>query len=145
LNPTYQFAWLNLARQLDGMGRLEDALTAQTRGIACGPKYAPAVAGRAVLLARLKRDEDAKSEIAKALILADDSRVIFRAACVHAQLSKRDPDQREVAIGTLRKAFRAGFVEFDEVEKDPDLDPLRGTDEFTRAVAAARDIHFARR
>jgi hypothetical protein len=63
----------------------------------------------------------------------NDSNMLYNAACGHAALG-----ERELAADRLLEAVRAGFREFDHMEEDPDLEPIRDHDVFL-AILEARD------
>jgi carboxyl-terminal processing protease len=61
--------------------------------------------------------------------------VLYNLACGYSRLG-----EREKALGFLREAVDAGFADFDLLDKDSDLDSLRGTKDFApvRAEVARR-------
>lgn len=62
-----------------------------------------------------------------------DPIMLYNAACCHAQLGDIDK-----GASTLLDAVKAGFREFDTMEADPDLEPLREHSTYT-AILEARD------
>jgi len=63
----------------------------------------------------------------------DDPTALYNAACALARLGRK-PD----ALGYLKKAVEAGFVDFVHIERDPDLESLHGEAAF-KALLANRD------
>ncbi len=84
---------------------------------------------RAVLLARLGKDDEAIKEMRKAVAPPNVPRVQYQAACVHALLMTRDKGDRGRALRYLSKALLAGYG-IDAVADDPDLDSLRDDEDF---------------
>ncbi len=62
-----------------------------------------------------------------------DPIMFYNAACCHAQLGAKD-----AAAGALIDAVKAGFRDFDTMESDPDLEPIKDHPTFT-AILEARD------
>jgi hypothetical protein len=62
-----------------------------------------------------------------------DPIMLYNAACAHCQSGRT-----AIAASTLLEAIKAGFREFDTMEEDPDLEPLRGHPTYT-AILEARD------
>ena len=62
-----------------------------------------------------------------------DPIMFYNAACAHAQSGRPD-----AAAASLLDAIKAGFREFDTMEEDPDLEPLRDHPTYT-AILEARD------
>ncbi len=142
LNPRYLAAWQNqahvLAERLDQPDRSLDMLD---RAVEVNPGFAPALAGRAVIHARLgKRDEALRSAEA-ALKQSDDSLVRFQVACTYALSAKANPDDARAALDHLRKALRDGYADFGNIAKDTDLDGIRELKEFGTIVDAAKELY----
>ncbi len=66
--------------------------------------------------------------------VARDPIMLYNAACCHAQLGAKD-----AAAKALLEAVKAGFRDFDTMEADVDLEPIRQHDTFT-AILEARDV-----
>jgi hypothetical protein len=62
-----------------------------------------------------------------------DPIMLYNAACCHAQLGDRD-----AGAAALLDAVKAGFRDFDTMEEDPDLEPIREHPTYT-AILEARD------
>ncbi len=63
-----------------------------------------------------------------------DPIMFYNAACCQAQLGAKD-----AAAQSLLDAVKAGFLEFDAMEEDPDLEPIREHPTYT-AILEARDV-----
>ncbi|HEY1188556.1 MAG TPA: protein kinase, partial [Gemmata sp.] len=123
LNPRSLLAFQNMAHVLaDRLRDPEGALAAANRAAEVSPEYAPTRAGRAILLARLGRRDDAHKEIERAQVLSDDAAVTYRAACVYSLTSTQNPNDRDKAIALLKQAIRDGFTGLNELATDSDLD-----------------------
>jgi serine/threonine protein kinase/Flp pilus assembly protein TadD len=148
-------------------GRLADALTTLDRAVALHPDAAQTRSGRAVLLARLGKIGEAHEEAEAALRLDPSPRIVYQAAGVYALTSKTtstegrqagstegrqagstegrqaggDDDARK-ALQLLSSALKQGFG-FDLLERDRELDPIRGRPEFQQVVTAARTLGAA--
>ena len=140
-NPRSVLALQNQAGLLaDKLGRPKEALDALARLKSLYPNFAPGLAARAVVLARLGHEKDAKAEAQRAQTLSGDAAVTYRLACVYALTAKATPGDRAEAMKFLRKAFRDGYPVLKECEKDADLASVRGTTEFAEFLKAAREV-----
>ena len=80
----------------------------------------------ALALARAERYEEAKHQADKALELSPDDPVMsYNAACFYARLGEKSS-----AIKALRSAFDAGYVNFEWLKRDPDLESIRNEPEY---------------
>ena len=121
----------------DGLKDLDAALVAVTKAAQLYPEYAPAVAGRAVVLARLGRREEAHKEIERARLLSDDAQITYQAACVYALTSAKNAEDKPKAIALIRQAFREGYGDAKNLATDNDLDALRSSRDFLDVQQAA--------
>ena len=141
LNPRYLAAWQNQAHVLsERLDQPEQALDRLDKAVELHAGYAPAVAGRAVVQARLGQRDEARKGADAALALSDDPVVRYQAACVYSLTSKAAPDDANTALGHLRAALRDGYANFANIAADPDLADLRSTAEFDAVVAAAKKL-----
>lgn len=141
LNPRYLNAWQNQAHvYADKLAQPDKAIAALDKALALAPEYAPARAGRAVVLARLGKRADAHAEAEKALALTADPTVRYQVACVYALTSKDDPTDAAVAVQHLRRALRDGYAALDDIETDADLADLRASAEYRQVIAAAKQM-----
>ncbi len=142
LNPRSLVAHQNLAHVL--AEKLRDntaALGVATKTAELYPEYAPARAGRAVVLARLGRRDEAYREIAEARQLAPDNPdITYRAASVFALTSASDADARSRALTFLGKAVDQGYRDARELATDADLKAVRGTTAFRDIEKAVQTL-----
>jgi RNase P/RNase MRP subunit p29 len=84
-----------------------------------------------------KKYEDALKEFAKILReIPDDSNALYNSACAYSLL-----DDKAKAVEFLEKSVKAGFLDFDHIEKDPDLDNIR-EDAGYKAIIAAKEKYI---
>jgi serine/threonine protein kinase/Flp pilus assembly protein TadD len=139
INPQSLSALQNQAHVLaERLGDLPGALEAASKAVKSHPKVATARIGLAVVLARLGRRDEAHREGDVARLLSDDPGVTYKLGCVFALTSKSHPADRDQALTLLRKAFRGGFWDLPTVERDPDLDLLRGLPEFQELIRSVK-------
>lgn len=133
--PSYDLRYSVLQR-LD-RDRYEEALDVADEGISAARKRlkeAPddqqARLHLALLLSRLASHEEARRHVARALELSPkDGYVALRAACTYAVIGDTDS-----ALEQLRRARDRGYYIETELRDDPDLDSVRGLDEFDELV-----------
>jgi hypothetical protein len=107
------------------------------RAVELYPEYAPAVAGRGVLLARAGRRVEAVRDAEVALVRDARAPNLYQVGCIYALAAEAGPAYKAKAFELLWAALRTGFG-LDIVDTDADLDPIRKEPEFGRLVAAAR-------
>jgi serine/threonine protein kinase/Tfp pilus assembly protein PilF len=115
-----------LSEQLD---RPADAVKVLDRAVEHYPEHVQCLAGRAVMKARGKDRDGAIADAQAALRLNARGANLYQAGCVYALTSKTHPADRFKAVELLTSALKDGFGK-DHLADDPDLAPLRGTDEF---------------
>src|SRR5262249_54920737 len=73
----------------------------------------------------------------QAKIGPDGPDMLYNIACLHATIAKSSnhPKQGDVAIGLFRQALAAGVKQLQLMKTDPELDALRGREDFKRLVA----------
>jgi tetratricopeptide (TPR) repeat protein len=125
LDPnSYSALLLKTSVLAEKLKKTEEAIVVFDQIVKLNPKLAPSLAGRAVLLARLGRMEEAKRDIEEALRLELQGPIYYKAACVHALTSRQGPGDRREAVDLLEIALRKGHGS-KLIEDDPDLDPIR--------------------
>jgi eukaryotic-like serine/threonine-protein kinase len=137
-NPRSRAALQDRAHVLaEQLGRIDVALRTLDQLLAIYPDCATALAGRAVLWARLdKRDQAVRD--AEACLLSDPRpAMLYQAGCVYALTSRLQPDDRIRALHLLFAALKEGHGA-DLIATDADLAPLRGLPEFQKLVEAAQ-------
>jgi serine/threonine protein kinase/Flp pilus assembly protein TadD len=131
MNPGSLIALQNQAHVLaDKMNDQEAALEVATRTVKFNPDFVPARTGRAVILARLGKRDEAVREAEKAMAKSNDPEVLYQAACVYALTAKAQPKDAAKAIELLKKAFQSGFKKTYVFTDDRDLEELRKVPEF---------------
>jgi tetratricopeptide (TPR) repeat protein len=103
------------------------------------PDFTAERANRAIFLAHMGEAKRATADVAVVLAEEPTPDNLFQMAGVYAQLSKTDPmgASRQQALEYLAKAFRAGYSNFDLVDRNADLVPLRDDLEFKAIVKHA--------
>lgn len=126
------------AQSLEAMGEHDEArkaygeaLNVVERHMQFNPDDARAATMRSVALCRLGQVEEGLSWADRALAMdAEDAGVRYNAACLFAVAGK--PDR---ALECLEEAMAVGFGNVRWLERDPDLDSLRGDPRFTSLMA----------
>jgi serine/threonine protein kinase/Tfp pilus assembly protein PilF len=138
LNPRSLAALQNKAHVLaERLGRTEEALAVLDRLLALYPDFVPARGGRGVLLARLGRRAEAHQDAEACLARDAKPATRYQLAGLYALTSTRQADDRREALQHLAAALRQGYG-LDQLDRDRDLDPLRGDPAFQRLVDSAR-------
>ena len=130
-----------LAQSLEAVQRPEeareayrDALAVAERHLDLNPEDARAATMRAVALCRVGRRKEGLQWAERALRLdPEDAGVRYNAACLYAVAG-----QRERALECLASAVSIGFGNPEWLERDPDLDNLRGIPAFEELMDRAR-------
>jgi eukaryotic-like serine/threonine-protein kinase len=132
----------NQAHVLSKQKKNEKAIEVLNREIELYPDYVPARVGRGVLLARLSKCEDARKDADESLARDFGPATQYQVACIFAQTSKEDSDDRAQALHYLSSALRKGYG-FDLLEQDKDLDPIRDTPEYREIIKATKALQHA--
>jgi hypothetical protein len=104
--------------------------------------YVPTRVSRGVVLARLGRRDDAHKDAKEALKRDATAPVHYQVAGIYALTSRTHPQDRDEALRLLESALQRGFVPR-EMDRDPDLDPIRDHPRFRALVRAARELRPA--
>ncbi len=140
LNPRSADALQNKAHVLaEKLGRTQEALEVLNTALEQYPDSVKARGGRGVLLARLGQREAALRDAEEVLLRDTNPGRVYQVACIYALTSRQQSADRVQAFQHLSSALRRGYG-FDLLEADHDLDPVRGSPEFTRLVDAARAL-----
>ena len=123
-----------LAEQLS---RTEEAVQVLDRAAAFYPEYAPTVAARGVLLARLGRREAARQDAEKALSLDPTAPTAFQVAGIYALLSQQEPGDRLRCLTLLATALRQNYGA-ELMDTDKDLDFVREDPQFRQLLEAVQ-------
>lgn len=121
------------------LGDAAPAIRLLDRVIELYPDYAPAWAGRGVLLARAGKRTEAHRDAQAALTADPAPRTLYMAANIYALTSPQEPDDRVHALHFLSRALRSGFG-FEHLDTDRDLDALRDRPEFKQLVESVRRL-----
>lgn len=143
LDPFNVDALVNQAWLLgERMNRTEDAIAATNRLLVVYPDHLNARSGRAVLLARLGRCDEAIAEARKCLVNAPHISAYYKAGCVFAVLSRTDPKYRDEGLRLIATAILRGFGH-DDILGDDDLNAFRDDERFrklTDGVKAMKEL-----
>jgi serine/threonine protein kinase/lipoprotein NlpI len=143
VNAKSRDALLNRAVVLvDKLNRPADAVKSMDRLLELNPAYTEARAGRGVYLARLGDAKRATADADRVLKEEPTPHRYFQMAGVYALLSKADATGRhkQEALRLLAHALRIGFSQFDKLDRDPDLEPIRQDETFKAMVGHARKL-----
>ena len=115
-----------LSERLD---RPADAVAVLDRALEHYPEHVQCLGGRAVLKARGGDRDGAHADATAAVRLSADGPTLYQAGCVYALTAKETAGDRFKAVELLAAAAKAGFGP-EHFPTDPDLDPIRTSDEF---------------
>lgn len=142
LNPNSRTALQNLAHVLaEQLNDRDGAVAAIDAALGLSPDDSVLLGSRAVLLARMGRNEAALADAEAATRgRGDVGFTAYQVACVHALLSSQDASQVTPGMRSLARAFatRPDLVEL--TSQDKDLDALRIDPRFADLVAAAKQL-----
>jgi serine/threonine protein kinase/tetratricopeptide (TPR) repeat protein len=93
------------------------------------PDFVPALAGRAVLHARLGQREAALQDVKETLLRDQGPATLYQLAGVYALSARDHPEDRKEAYRLLFEAVQQGYG-LNLLAEDPDLTPLRNDQEF---------------
>ncbi|MGL4554776.1 MAG: tetratricopeptide repeat protein, partial [Gemmataceae bacterium] len=140
LNPRMIEALINQAYVL---GEVRDsrseALSVLDRFIRLHPDHVNGRGGRAVLLARMGRGDEAVAEARRCLVLSQTPETLYRAACIYSLASDGKPDRLRDAKRLLATALLRGWG-FGAVREDADLDALRRDPTFEKVLDSAERL-----
>ena len=126
------------AQSLEAMGEHDEAKQAYAEALGVAERHmrfnpddARAATMRSVALCRLGRVDEGLSWADRALSMdAEDAGVRYNAACLFAVAGRTDR-----ALACLEEAVAVGFGNLRWLERDPDLDGLRGDPRFAGLMA----------
>jgi len=115
-----------LGRLDEARANAAEALRVTERHLELNPDDVRAIYLRAQELVELGRDVEAREVAERVVALAPgDSSVLYNVACLYAKLGEVEP-----AFAALEGAVQGGALHRDWLERDPDMDPLRGDPRF---------------
>lgn len=120
----------NIAHVLsERLGRTEEAIEELDNLLSERPGYLPALAGRAVLHARLGNSELALRDVQDCMNLNPNPETHYQIACVYSLLSTQSPSLKSTALSHLAIALQPVYGH-QAVATDDDLGPLKGDESF---------------
>ncbi len=119
----------------------EKALEMLTRMLRLDPHDEVALAARGVLLAHMGNREDALKDIETLLTHTNDTKPVYQAATAFALTSAQESADIQRAIALLSRAFQSDPSLVEIAQTDPDLEPIRDTDQFKEVYTAAETLH----
>lgn len=138
LNPLFCPAYGTMRMMYERLGKreeynpiLEEALeTAFPQYLAQHPDDPRVRMYFAIESAEAGKMEQAKQEMAKALELSSgDPRTLYSAACFYAMRGEIQP-----ALETFKQALEAGYMNYEWIKRDPDLDNIRNERDFVELM-----------
>jgi len=145
LDPQSLPALFNQINVLGNLGQWHQAVEVSRRLVAMRPDYVMGWVSHAVVLAQLGQREEAHHSAQKALSLSQDVVVLFRLSSVYALLTQKHPEDGEIAIDLLEKAFQAGFRRVDLVENNKLFLPLRNYPRYQKLISSAKSLFGKRK
>jgi tetratricopeptide (TPR) repeat protein len=134
-------AYAGRAEALDDLGRHGDAERDWKGALGlCEGRSRVSIQWRhARALARAGDPEAGVAEAERLGLNDSPARTDYGRACLYALASAADAERRSAyaakALDRLRRAVAAGYKDFDQMRKDPDLEPLRSYEDFKRLLA----------
>jgi serine/threonine protein kinase/tetratricopeptide (TPR) repeat protein len=137
LNPDYYVVYMDLRTVYERLGEMDNYAAAVKAELEVYPRYLSrfpenprAHVFYAVALARAGRTEEGKAEVARAIELnPTDPLMLYNTACFYARIG-----EKRLALDALKNAVREGFGEYGWLERDPDLDSIRGEPEYAELM-----------
>lgn len=133
LNPRSLSGWQNTAYILDKQRRDAECLGVLDKLIEMAPSVAVYRGGRAVLLARTGKADEAVRAVTEVVTRQPSTYTLYQATSVYALASRTRPELKAEAVRYLTACVRSG-QNLDELRADKDLDPLRDEPEFKKLV-----------
>ncbi len=138
LDPLYADALVNQAWLLgEKLNRPNEAIAATDRLLKHYPDHMNGRTGRAVLLARVGRTDEAIAEARRCISSAPHPSAYYQAGCVFAVVSAKDPRFREEGLRLLATALLRGYG-YQYLLTDSDLQSLRGDERFQKLVEGVK-------
>jgi serine/threonine protein kinase/tetratricopeptide (TPR) repeat protein len=141
LQPRAASAWNNQAYVLgEKLHETDQAIAAMDKAVEANSQSGEMWLGRAVLLARVGKRDFAHADVAEGLLLSDNPRQTYQAACVFALTSRTNPADAEQAVVYLRQAVRDGYRNLTDLNGDSDIDAIRKRDDVRKIIDAVNAI-----
>lgn len=119
-------------------GRTDQAIEAARQAVAAEANLLAAQCVLAVLLARDGQDDEAIDTIERSLEKSGSGSVHYSAACVFALASRVEPEHASRALAELKLALDRHYGR-DELNSDPDLEPIRTDPRFSELIEYYRN------
>ncbi len=141
MSPMMINALLNQAEVLDLMGETKhaEAVEVLDRLLSRYSNSVKGLAGRAVLLARVGRIDDALRDATKCLALSQIPRVQYQVGCVYALTVER-PNHVKQAVKLIAEAITRQRSIVNDLDNDPDLKKLRERPEYRKLADLAATL-----
>jgi len=133
LNPDFYTGYGDLEMSYGRLGEKEKREEALQGALRMFPRYllehpddARAHMLCAITMVQVGRTEEAKAEAARAIELSPgDTVAMYNAACFYAQLG-----DKRLALEALKNSIIAGWMDYEWIKRDPDLESLRTEPEY---------------
>ncbi len=137
LSPDFYIAFSDLKLAYERLGEKDKQMEVSRASLQMFPRIllqhpddARAHMFYAIELAQVGRKEEAKAEAKISLDLSPGDTVsLYNAACFYAQM-----EEKRLALDTLRSAILAGWVDYEWIKRDTDLDPIRNEPEYIEMI-----------
>ena len=137
LDPDFYSAYMDLQMMYERLGEknlwndvLQRSLQMYPRYLSKHPEDARAHMLFATDFGKVGRFEDAKREAAKALELnPSDALMLYNAACFYARIG-----EKQLAIGSLKDSFTAGYQNYEWAKRDADFESIRNEPGFVEMM-----------
>jgi eukaryotic-like serine/threonine-protein kinase len=140
LNPTFYIAMQNKASVLSDIGKNDESIEVLNQLIELYPGYVNARIGRAVLLARQGRRDEALVDVHESLSRDRSPATLYQVANVYALTSKQQPSDLDAVMPFLSSALIGGFG-LDVIDQDVDMEPARKLSGFQIAIDLVRKMN----
>jgi serine/threonine protein kinase/Flp pilus assembly protein TadD len=141
IDPTYIHALQDKASVLsEGLKQPEQAIKTLDLAISAHPTSVDALSGRAVLLARLGRRDEAINGIKAALEIETRPIILYQAACVYALTSRKQSSDSATALAYLAKSIARDASLLRVAPTDPDLAPIQASALYQQLLKALETV-----
>jgi eukaryotic-like serine/threonine-protein kinase len=141
LNPHSQLALENIVHvTADRLALSAEALASLNKLIELDESNASALVGRAVLLARMGRRDDAQTDLNRALKVSSEPTILFQGACCLSLTSNSGIGDGAKGLVMLSRALELEPSLYARAKSDPDLENLRANSEFDELLAKVQEL-----
>ena len=121
------------------LNKPEESLNALNKALEIAPEYPPALGGRAIVLARLGRADEALRDAETCLAKFDHPFVRYQMAGVYALTADR-PGHLQKAVQLIAGAVRRNMALASQLDNDRDLKPIEKSPEFRKLREATTTL-----